>query len=64
MKAPGIDPGLRELLGLSLLALGGCTLALSQGHLLFERWREDGISIEEAAKGAFAFWEWLRRRFR
>jgi hypothetical protein len=35
MKAPRIDPGLRELLGLSLLALGGCSLALSQGDLLF-----------------------------
>jgi hypothetical protein len=35
MKAPRIDPGLRELLGLSLLAVGGCSLALSQGDLLF-----------------------------
>jgi hypothetical protein len=35
MKAPRIDPGLRELLGLSLLALGGCSLALLQGDLLF-----------------------------
>src|SRR5262249_2552555 len=35
MKAPRIDPELRELLGLSLLAVGGCGLALAQGHLLF-----------------------------
>jgi hypothetical protein len=33
MKAS--DPGLRELLGLSLLAVGGCGLALSQGDFLF-----------------------------
>ena len=32
---PRIDPGLRDLLGLSLLAAGGCGLALSQGDLLF-----------------------------
>jgi hypothetical protein len=35
MKAPWIDPGLRELLGLSLLAGGGCGLALSQSDFLF-----------------------------
>jgi hypothetical protein len=35
MKAPRIDPGLRELIGLSLMAGGGCGLALSQGDLLF-----------------------------
>src|SRR5262249_8189347 len=28
MKAPRIDPGLRELVGLSLLSGGGCSLAL------------------------------------
>jgi hypothetical protein len=32
---PRIDPGLRDLLGLSLLAAGGCGLALSQADLLF-----------------------------
>jgi hypothetical protein len=32
---PRIDPGLRDLLGLFLLAGGGCGLALSQGDLLF-----------------------------
>jgi hypothetical protein len=32
---PRIDPGLRDFLGLSLLAAGGCGLALSQGDLLF-----------------------------
>ncbi len=32
---PRIDPVLRDLLGLSLLAAGGCGLALSQGDLLF-----------------------------
>jgi hypothetical protein len=31
---PRIDPGLRDFLGLSLLAAGGCGLALSQGDLL------------------------------
>jgi hypothetical protein len=35
MKAPRIDPGVDELLGISLLALGGCVLALSEGDLLF-----------------------------
>src|SRR5262249_55443549 len=35
MKAPRIDPGLRELVGLSLLSGGGCSLALVQGDLLF-----------------------------
>jgi len=35
MKAPWIDPGLRELVGLSLLAGGGCSLALGQGDFLF-----------------------------
>jgi hypothetical protein len=41
MKAPRIDPELRELLGLSLLAVGGCGLALSQGRLVVRRylWR-------------------------
>jgi len=33
MKAP--DQGLRELLGLSLIAGGACGLALSQGDFLF-----------------------------
>jgi hypothetical protein len=35
MKPPRIDPALRELIGLSLIAGGGCGLALSQGDLLF-----------------------------
>jgi hypothetical protein len=35
MKAPWIDPGLRELFALSLLAAGGFGLALAQGDLLF-----------------------------
>ena len=35
MKAPRIDPGLRELVGLSLLSGGGCSLALGQGDFLF-----------------------------
>ena len=35
MKAPRIDPGLGELWGILLLALGGCVLALSEGDLLF-----------------------------
>jgi hypothetical protein len=30
MKAPQIDPGLRELVGLSLLSGGGCSLALGK----------------------------------
>ena len=29
------DPGLRELVGLSLLSGGGCSLALEQGDFLF-----------------------------
>jgi hypothetical protein len=35
MKPPRIDPALRELIGLSLIAGGGCGLALSQGEFLF-----------------------------
>jgi len=35
MKAPRIDPELRELFGLSLIAGGACGLALSQGDLWF-----------------------------
>jgi hypothetical protein len=35
MKAPQSDPGLRELMGLSLLACGGCVLALLQSEFLF-----------------------------
>jgi hypothetical protein len=35
MKLPRIDPGLCELIGLSLIAGGGCGLALSQGDFLF-----------------------------
>jgi hypothetical protein len=35
MKAPWMDPGLRELVGLSMLAGGGCGLAFAQGDLLF-----------------------------
>jgi hypothetical protein len=35
MKTPRIDPGLRELVGLSLLSGGACSLALGQGDLLF-----------------------------
>ena len=35
MKPPRIDPGLRELVGLSLIAAGGCGLAFSQGNFLF-----------------------------
>jgi hypothetical protein len=35
MKPPRIDPGLRELIGLSLIAGGACALALSRGRFLF-----------------------------
>jgi hypothetical protein len=35
MKPPRIDPHLRELIGLSLLAGGGCGLALLQDEFLF-----------------------------
>jgi hypothetical protein len=35
MKPPRIDPDMRELIGLSLIAAGGCGLALSQGDFLF-----------------------------
>ena len=35
MKAPWIDPALRELLGLAALAAFGCGLALAQSDLLF-----------------------------
>jgi hypothetical protein len=35
MKSRRIDPGLRELIGLSLIAGGGCGLAFSQGNFLF-----------------------------
>jgi len=35
MKAPQSDSGLRELMGLSLLACGGCVLALLHGEFLF-----------------------------
>jgi hypothetical protein len=35
MKPPRIDPALRDLIGLSLMAGGGCGLALSQGEFLF-----------------------------
>jgi hypothetical protein len=35
MKPPRIDPALRELIGLSLIAGGACGLALSQGEFLF-----------------------------
>jgi hypothetical protein len=35
MNAPRIDPSLRELLGLSLVAAGGFGLALAHGDLLF-----------------------------
>jgi hypothetical protein len=35
MKAPRIDPGLREPVGISLIAAGGCGLAFSQGDFLF-----------------------------
>ena len=53
MKAARIDPVLCELLGLSLLALGGCVLALSQGDLLF--------AISFAAACAVATIEAIRR---
>jgi hypothetical protein len=35
MKPPRIDSALRELIGLSLMAGGGCGLALAQGDFLF-----------------------------
>ena len=35
MKAPWMDPGLRELAALSALATLGCGLAAGQGDLLF-----------------------------
>ena len=35
MKLPWMDPGLRELVALAVLAALGCGLALSQGDLLF-----------------------------
>ena len=35
MKPPWVDAGLRELVGISLIAAGGCGLALSQGDFLF-----------------------------
>jgi hypothetical protein len=34
-KTPRIDPALRELIGLTLVAGGGCALALVQNDLLF-----------------------------
>jgi len=35
MKAPWMDPGMRELAALSALAVFGCGLAAAQGELLF-----------------------------
>jgi hypothetical protein len=35
MKAPGTDPGLRELVALAALAVFGWGLALARGDLLF-----------------------------
>lgn len=35
MKAPWVDHSVWELVGLSVLAGGGCGLALAQGDLLF-----------------------------
>jgi len=35
MKAPWMDPGLRELAALSALAAFCCGLAAGQGHFLF-----------------------------
>jgi alkylhydroperoxidase/carboxymuconolactone decarboxylase family protein YurZ len=35
MKLPWMDPPLRELVALAVLAVLGCGLALSQGDLLF-----------------------------
>jgi hypothetical protein len=35
MKAPWMDPGLRELAALSALAAFGCGLAAGQGDFLF-----------------------------
>jgi hypothetical protein len=37
MKAPWIDPGLRELLALAALAGLGCGLALAQGEFFSAR---------------------------
>jgi hypothetical protein len=34
-EPPLMDPALRELIALSLLAGGGCALALAQGEFLF-----------------------------
>jgi hypothetical protein len=35
VKPPWVDAGLRELVGISLIAAGGCGLAFSQGDFLF-----------------------------
>jgi hypothetical protein len=35
MKPSRIDPDVRELYGLALVAAGGCGLALAQGDFLF-----------------------------
>jgi alkylhydroperoxidase/carboxymuconolactone decarboxylase family protein YurZ len=35
MKPPWMDPGLRELVALAVLAAFGCGLALAQGEFLF-----------------------------
>ena len=35
MKPPWVDAGLRELIGISVIAAGGCGLAFSQGDFLF-----------------------------
>jgi hypothetical protein len=35
MKQPGMDPHVRQLLTLAVLAAFGCGLALAQGHFLF-----------------------------
>jgi hypothetical protein len=53
MKAPRMDPGLSELLGLSLVACGAASLAFVQGDLLF-------VAIFGAACGVIAI-EALRR---
>ena len=52
MKAPWMDPGLRELAALSALAALGCGLAAGQGDLLFVALFGAAISRRYDAYGA------------